>query len=125
MRMAVASSKMSVPVDLRYQFDGDVQTGKPVTLHLAAVPRAEGSNLQMSVKDTDGIVTSGSASGAQKALAGTAYRRQLSMTKLTSAPSELRVLVTMDLPEGSAFGWFGVPLDNTQVGLQGLPSRQN
>jgi hypothetical protein len=112
MQLALPPSKRSVAVDLRYQFDGDVKAGQPVTLHLAAVPRVEGSNLQVSIKADAGIqATKSSAISVQKATASTAYRERISVTKLGTGPSELRVLVSMDTPEGSAFGWFGVPLN--------------
>jgi len=105
-----ASSKLGVPVDLHYQFDGDAQAGRPATLHLAAVPRVAGGNLNVSIKESAGIQATASALAVQKATAGTAYRQQLSVTRSADGPSELRVLVTMELPEGSAFSWFGVPL---------------
>ncbi|MEO6080016.1 MAG: hypothetical protein ABIQ86_09590 [Steroidobacteraceae bacterium] len=121
MRMATASSKIGVPVDLHYKFDGDVQTGRPVTLYLAAVPRVEGSNLVVSIKEAPGIVATAAPLAAQKASARTAYRQQLLLTKREGGPTELRVLVTMELPEGSAFGWFGVPLD----GVPAVQSKQS
>jgi hypothetical protein len=109
-RAEPASSKLGVPVDLHYQLDGDIQPGRPVVLHLAAVPRIPGSNLNVTIKETAGIQATGAPVAAQKANAGTAYRQQLSVTRTAEAPAELRVLVTMELPEGSAFSWFGVPL---------------
>src|SRR5690606_22827058 len=51
MQLASSSSKLGVPVDLRYQFDAPVEAGRPVTLHLAAVPRVAGSNLTVSIKE--------------------------------------------------------------------------
>ena len=36
--VAAPLMNVGVPVDLRYQFDGAVEQGRPVTLHLAAVP---------------------------------------------------------------------------------------
>lgn len=107
----VRSAKIGVPVDLRYQFDGNVESGQPVTLHLAAVPRVSGENLKVSIKDVSGIRLSAGPMNAQKVSASTAYRQQLSVSKLAGGPKELRVLVTMDLPEGAAFGWFSVPFN--------------
>ena len=46
----------------------------------------------------------------QKASAATPYRQQLSVTRSASGPESLRVLVTMDLAEGTAFGYFTIPL---------------
>ena len=46
MLAAIPSAKMSVAVDLRYSFDGAVLPNQPVIVHLAAVPRVAGSNLQ-------------------------------------------------------------------------------
>lgn len=110
MSLARASSKLGVPVDLRYQFEDTVETGRPVTLHLAAVPRVEGSNLSVSVRETAGIDAAAGAITARKADASRAYRQQMLVTRQADAATELRVLVTMDVPEGSAFGYFSVPL---------------
>lgn len=115
MKLAAAGSKLGVPVDLRYQFDGEVQADRPVTLHLAAVPRVAGSNLSVSVQDSPGIDALAAPITAQKAAASQAYRQQLSVTRHANAPSELRVLVTMDVAEGPAFGYFSVPLDGTDA----------
>jgi hypothetical protein len=112
MQTAKAPAKLSVPVDLRYSFDGDPLANQPVTLHLAAVPRVAGTNLGVSIKPVTGIqVASAGALNVQKANANGAYRQQFSVTRQASAPAELRVLVTMDLPEGQGFGYFSVPLE--------------
>jgi hypothetical protein len=124
MKSAQGSSKLSVPVDLRYQFDGPVQDGQPVTLHIAAVPRVEGSNLAVSIKEVPGVRTTSGELRAQKATAATAYRRQLAVTKLAGGPRELRVLVTMDMPLGSAFGWFSVPFDAMPTDEKRLVDKQ-
>lgn len=110
MQLAKTASKLGVPVDLRYQFDAPPEPGRPATLHLAAVPRVPGSNLTVSIKETAGIDAVSAPLTAQKASAKQAYRQQLSVTRHAGAPAELRVLVTMDAPEGQAFGYFGVPL---------------
>lgn len=115
MRLASSSSKLGVPVDLRYQFETPVEAGRPVTLHLAAVPRVGGSNLTVSIKETAGIDAIAAPLTAQKATAKQAYRQQLSVTRHQQAPTELRVLVTMEGPEGSTFGYFGVPLDGANA----------
>lgn len=110
MQLAQPSGKLGVPVDLRYQVDGEALDGQTVTVHLAAVPRVAGTNLAVSVKDVPGIRTSVGGIRAEKVTVATPYRRQLAITRDAGAPAELRVLVTMDLPEGQAFSWFSVPL---------------
>lgn len=104
------SSKLGVPVDLRYSLDGAVEPGRPVTVHLAAVPRVEGTNLNVSIKEDPGLQFAAAPFVAQKASSSTAYRQQLSVMKLATGPAELRVLITMQVGETSAFSWFGVPL---------------
>jgi hypothetical protein len=112
MRMAQPSAKMSVPVDLRYSFDVEPLTNRPVTLHLAAVPRVAGSNLAVSLKAVEGVqVSAAGALNVQKAGANGTYRQQYSVTRQAGAPGELRVLVTMDLPQGSGFGFFSIPFE--------------
>jgi hypothetical protein len=111
MKLAEPPHKLGAPVDLRYQFDGDVKAGQPVTLHLAAVPRVAGSNLTVSIKKESGISTTAGELRVQKAGASTPYRQELSVTKLAGGPAELHVLVMMELPEGSAHSWFNIPFD--------------
>jgi outer membrane biosynthesis protein TonB len=110
MPVATASAKISVPVNLRYQIDGDALSGQPFTLHLAAIPRVAGAQLQVSVKSAPGLQIASDPLQIQKARAATPYRQRLSVTRSVSGPENLRVLVTMDLAEGTAFGYFTIPL---------------
>jgi hypothetical protein len=114
--MAVArpGAKMSVAVDLRYQFDGAIVEGRPATLNLAAISRVDGTNLSVQVKPAPGLEISRATLSAQKVAASAIYRQQLSVTRHAAAPVNLRVLVTMDMPEGTAFGYFTIPLDSGQ-----------
>jgi hypothetical protein len=123
MQLATPSSKLGVPVDLRYQFDGEARDGQTTTLHLAAVPRVAGSNLAVSIKDVPGIRTSAGELKAAKVNVATPYRRQLAVTRDAGGPAELRVLVTMELPEGSAHSWFSVPLGNVPAAGKQAPVR--
>jgi hypothetical protein len=111
MHAATASAKISVPVELRYQFDGAVLPNQPVTLHLAAVARVAGTHLNVSVKQAPGLRVDAQPLSVQKVSAAGVYRQQLSITLSDGAPAALRVLVTMDLAEGSGFGFFTVPLE--------------
>jgi len=117
------SNKLGVPVDLRYQFDGEALDGQTATLHLAAVPRVAGSNLAVTIKDVPGIHTTVGELRASKVSVATPYRRQLAVTRDAGGPAELRVLVTMDMPEGSAFSWFSVPLGNAPAAGKQAPVR--
>jgi len=110
MLMAKAGAKISVPVELRYRFDGEPLANQPVTLHLAAVSRVAGSNLHVSVKQAQGLQVASGPLEVQKATAAGIYRQQLSVTRAAAGPDTLRVLVTMDMPEGKAFGYYSVPL---------------
>jgi hypothetical protein len=112
MQSASAPAKLSVPVDLKYSFDTEPLAGQPVTLHLAAVPRIAVTNLAVSIKAADGIqVASGGPLSVQKASANGAYRQQFSITRQASAP-ELRVLITVDMPEGLGHGFFRIPFES-------------
>jgi hypothetical protein len=114
MATARPGAKMSVAVDLRYQFDGAATEGQPVTLHIAAISRVDGTNLNVEVKSAPGVETSRGTLSAQKVDAAGVYRRQLSVTRHAGAPDDLRVLVTMDMPEGTAFGYYTIPFDAGQ-----------
>ncbi len=111
MKLARSNAKIGVPVDLRYSFDGDALSGRPVTLHLAAVPRVAGSDLEVKIKAVAGLESSVGALSVQKATAATPYRQQYAVTRQPSGPTEIRVLVTMGVGQGSAFSWFSIPLD--------------
>lgn len=123
MRVAQAGAKISVAVDLRYQFDAEPQAGQPVVLHLAAVPRVGGSNMRVSVKPAEGLQIA-AAEGplqVQKATPRGVYRQQMSVTRSASGPASLLVLVTMDMGEGLAFGYFTIPM-TPGTGAQKLDS---
>lgn len=113
MQVARPSAKLSVPVDLRYQFDSEPLPGQPAMLHLAAVPRVAGSNLKVSIKQAEGVQfgTAGPLR-VQKATPAGVYRQQLSVTRATAGPQNLRVLVTMDMGEGVAFGYYSIPFSS-------------
>lgn len=106
----VVSEKIGVPVELRYQLDGDAMAGGPVTLHLAAVPRVAGTNLAVSIKQESGIELPREELHAAKVDIATPYRQQLQLTRRAGGPQEIRVLVTMDFPIGQGFTWYTVPL---------------
>jgi hypothetical protein len=110
MDRARPSAKTSIAVDLRYQVEAGAP-GQPDTLHLAAVPPVEGQTLQLSVKPTPGIELTPGTANVQKSGATNVYRRKYTMTRTMTAPSAVRVLVTMDAEAGSAFGYFTVPLE--------------
>jgi hypothetical protein len=112
MRVARTGAKISVAVDLRYQFETEPQAGQPVVLHLAAVPRVGGGNLRVSVKPAEGLqlaVAEGPLQ-VQKATPSGVYRQQMSVTRSAAGPASLLVLVTMDMAEGRAFGYFSIPM---------------
>jgi hypothetical protein len=125
MALAQAPSKLGVAVDLRYSVDGDLQSGQPVILHLAAVPRVAGTNLEVSIKEEAGISTSAKVgqARAQKVDAATAYRQQMVVMKAAGGPSAVRVLVTMETPEGSAHSWFTVPLERAAAANKAVKAR--
>jgi len=115
MKSAMPSAKISVPVDLKYLFDTEPLPNQPATLHLAAVPRVAGANLHVTVKQVSGLQLASGPLEVQKAAASGIYRQQLSVTRLATGPDKLRVLVTMEMPEGTAFGYFSVPLTTGNV----------
>jgi hypothetical protein len=117
-----ASSKIGVPVDLRYEVEGDAMSGAPAILHLAAVPHVAGTNLKVSIKDDPGIEASKQPLSAEKVSAATPYRQQLSIRRLPSGPAEIHVLVTMDFPIGTGFTYFSVPLQGA-TGAKQRPDR--
>jgi hypothetical protein len=110
MPVASVSAKASVPVTLHYQVEGEALPNQPITVHLAAVPRVAGASLQVEVKGAAGLQIASTPMRIEKANPATPYRQQLAVTRAASGPQDLRVLVTMDLGGGTAFGYFTVPL---------------
>jgi hypothetical protein len=47
----------------------------------------------------------------QKADAAAVYRRNLTVTRRKAGPSEIRILVSMDVGAGRYFGVFTIPVD--------------
>jgi hypothetical protein len=125
MAMARPSAKMTVAADLRYQFDTPVSDGQPTTLHLAAIPRVAGDNFKVEVKSEPGLDIGRGTFALQKVEAAGVYRRDFSFVRRAGAPEEISVLVTMDMPEGTAFGFFSIPLDagNTAQKLDSVKQR--
>jgi len=115
MQIAEPPHKLGVPADLRYQFDGDARSGQPATLHLAVVPRVAGSNLTVSVKKEPGLSTSAGDLVVQKVGGSNPYRLDIAVTKLEGGPSQLKVLVTMETPAGSAHAWYTIPFGGEPV----------
>ena len=110
MLAAIPSTKMSVAVDLRYSFDGEVLPNQPVIVHLAAVPRVGGANMRVSVQQAAGLQMAAGPLTVQKANASGVYRQQFSLTRLAGTSEPLRVLVTMQMGEDTGFGYFTIPL---------------
>ena len=110
MMVAKASEKQSVAVGLRYTFEGGASPNQPVTLHLAALPRVDGTNLRVTVKAAPGLQLADGPLSMQKAGPASVYRKNVSVTPLAGSPRELRVLVTMNMGPDLAFGYFTIPL---------------
>lgn len=58
-----------------------------------------------------------------RASAATAYRQQISERKLAEGPAQLRVLVMMEVPAGSAHSWFTIPLSDAPPAAKQAPVR--
>lgn len=124
MMVAKASAKLSVAVGLRYSFDGDASQNQPVTLHLAALPRVDGTNLRVSVKDAPGLRLADGPLNMQKAGSSSVYRKNVSVTALAGSPRELRVLVTMNVGPDLGFGYFTIPLPGGPTASGTNPQKQ-
>jgi hypothetical protein len=111
MSPATPSAKMGVAVNLLYSFDAAPSPNQPVMLHLAAVPRAAGTNIQVTVKQADGLQMASGPLSAQKIGNSNVYRQRVSVTRQDRAASQLQVLVSMNMGDDLAFGFYTIPLD--------------
>jgi hypothetical protein len=125
MSAARPSSKVGVPVDVRYQLQSAVVRDQSTTLQLAFIPRVAGQNLRVELLPSDSVtIESGGAPFAQqKTDAAGIYRRSLVVTPRTDGPREMRVLVSMEVEGGRYFGVFYVPVSSEPV--QSKPARKN
>jgi hypothetical protein len=111
MKLAERSSKVSVPVDVRYQFRAAATRDQPVGLDLAFVSRVPGRNLTVEFpRPESATIDSGGVSFAQqKAQPQDVMRRSLVVT-----PREdhgvVRVLVSLDVEGARYFGVFSIPI---------------
>ncbi|MGH8178979.1 MAG: hypothetical protein ACREV5_22185 [Steroidobacter sp.] len=112
MKVAQVNGKITVPVEVRYQFASEPLRNQPTTLDLAFVPRVGGENLKIELPKSKSVIVQ--AAGAplmqQKADAKQTIRRKVLVTALTEASSEVRVLVSMDVEGGRYFGVFTIPI---------------
>jgi hypothetical protein len=115
MQLARSNAKIGVPVDLRYSVEGDPLGDQPVRLHLAAIPRVDGSDLRISVQRAEGLEFTEGALTVQKATQAGVYRKQLALTRRDSGPGEVRVLITMGADGGSAHGFYSIPLEPGKI----------
>ena len=111
MKLAERSSKVSVPVDVRYSLRGTPQRNQSLGLELAFVARVAGQNLKVEFPREQSVsIASGAASFAQqKADPEGVVRRSLVVTPHTDQGA-VRVLVSMDVAGTRSFGVFTIPL---------------
>jgi hypothetical protein len=115
MKPAFAStSKMGVSVDLRYLVDV-AKADQPLTLHLAATPTVDGTEVVLSLQEDAGLGIAPNELSVQKTGAARVYRRTYALTRGGSAPASVRVLVRTSSAAGSAHQFFTVPLDGTSA----------
>jgi hypothetical protein len=111
MQLAHRSSKVSVPVDVRYQLRAAATRDQPVGLELAFVARVPGQNLKVEFPRAAAVtIDSGGAPFMhRKAEANGVVRRSLIVTP-RGEQGEVRVMVSMDIEGGRYFGVFTVPV---------------
>jgi hypothetical protein len=111
MKLAQRSSKVSVPVDVRYQLLAAPTRDQPVALELAFVARAVGQNLKVEFPQSQSVTieSGGVAFAEQKAQPDGVVRRSLVVTP-RAAHGEVRVVVSMDIEGGRYFGVFSIPI---------------
>lgn len=121
MKLARPSAKISVAADVRYQLEGPLAPGQSATLHLAVVPRVAGAPVRVSIKENPELTISAGAASVQKLNSRDVYRQQFAVTRAAASARQIRVLVTMDVAEGTGFGFFTIPLETP---VEGEPSSQ-
>jgi hypothetical protein len=111
MSVAKQSSKVSVPIDVRYQISGAPSANKSVSVSLAFIPKVAGSDLRVefprsetvSVSETDEVMV-------QKADAKSVHRHNLVVTPTKGDAGEVRALVSMNVEGARYAGIFVIPV---------------
>lgn len=111
MKVAKVSGKITVPVEVRYQFDDAPVSNQPVPLQIALVSRAAGENLKVEFVNTDAlIVDTVQPQQVQKVAVDGVVRHRVLVTAKQANPPDLRLLVSMDTAGGRFFGVFSIPV---------------
>jgi hypothetical protein len=108
----VQSSKIGVPVEVRYVLAGVAARNQPARLDVAFVPRVEGANLEITFLDSESISIDAGAAPLIVARTGTSsvHRRRLTVTPKAADVGEIRVQVTMDVGGGRYSSIFVLPV---------------
>ncbi len=115
--------KRGVPADVRYRFDSSVELNKATGLVVEVKPHIVVDKMSIEVKGPAGVrVDSAPSAAIQKALPSQIYRQNLSVTPLVANAEAVQVMVTMESPEGLAFGIYRIALKDTPAGK--LPQKR-
>ncbi|HEY8508266.1 MAG TPA: hypothetical protein VIL32_07920 [Steroidobacteraceae bacterium] len=121
MQLAVPSSKVGVPVEVRYQVVGTPARNQPATLHLAFVPQVPGKGLKVEFPPSRDVAieTGGSTMTVQKATPEDVYRKNLLVTPLAGDAAQVRAMVWMEVEGGRIyFSIFQIPVGTPASGAE-------
>jgi hypothetical protein len=115
MKLAKPVGKVSVPVDVRYEYVGGVTKNGSESLQLAFVPRVAGTALRVEFPRSESVSISETEElHVQKALPASVHRHNLVVTPLKAETGEIRALVSMDVEGGRYFGIFVIPVGSAK-----------
>jgi hypothetical protein len=115
--------KRGVPADVRYRFESSVELNKATGLVVEVKPHIVVDKMSVEVKGSGGVrVDAAPVAAIQKALPSQIYRQNLSITPLAEGADAVQVMITMESPEGLAFGIYQIALKDTPAGK--LPQKR-
>jgi hypothetical protein len=119
MARAVGTGKPGAAVDIKYDFRGKPEVGKPVDVKLAFIPSVGVESLEAKITDMDGITVAGGLNPQfNNVQAGQPYEHTFSLLANRSGVFYISVEVTTQIGGAATARTFSIPLSVGTVAAQ-------
>ncbi len=119
MARAVGNGKPGAAVDIKYDFRGKPEVGKPIDVRLAFIPSAGVESLDAKITDMDGITVAGALNPQfNNVQAGQPYEHTFSLMANRAGVYYVSVEVTTHMGGASTARTFSIPLSVGAVAAQ-------
>jgi hypothetical protein len=119
MARAVGNGKPGAAVDIKYDFRGKPEVGKPIEVRLAFIPTAGVEGLEAKITDMDGITVAGGLNPQfNNVQAGQPYEHTFSLLAHRAGVYYVTVEVTTQIGGATSARTFSIPLSVGTVAAQ-------